>query len=109
MEQKPLTVRPVRLPENKILGLRASWVTGQSVDGSVTFEVDHNAGLGGTHLSISVKAKGKPQVTETIDIAPLVEAWVDQILATMEPSSSDQLDGLEEFANPQGGVVVDDA
>lgn len=60
------------------LSLMLEWLTGESDDG-VEFQVACGAGLGNTTLRCSVTVDDNT-ITETIDIRPLVEAWVTDIV-----------------------------
>ena len=78
-----LTIPLERLGERQIMGLRQSWMSGESEDG-VQVDVDTSAGLGGGWFSITVRLPDGRSITEVANLAPLVQEWANRLVETLE-------------------------
>ena len=60
--------------------LTQAWVEGESPDGKIEFELTCGAGLGSTHVKLSVKntVTGERRV-ELFEMRGVIEEWVGQI------------------------------
>lgn len=73
-----ITASTKRTPAGHIFGMRAGWLTG---DGEgATFTLDHNAGLGGASLMLTLTLADGRAIRETLDVEDLTKSWVAAIL-----------------------------
>lgn len=65
--------------------LTQNWIEGESPDGRFTFDLSCGAGLGSSHVKLSVKdtQTGK-HVVEVFSMADLAQEWIAQITDEME-------------------------
>jgi hypothetical protein len=75
-----LTVESVRHDSTLFAGLRQAWIDGAEPDTGMSFDLTCGAGLGSPYLVLSVKLADGTKVSETIDIRPLLTAWVDSVV-----------------------------
>lgn len=77
---REMTILAERLPEYRILGLRAGWLNGESDE--LEFDLDSGAGFGNASLSMSVRFKdNESRVTETVDMRKVATMWANALLA----------------------------
>lgn len=78
-----LSITTETLPERQILGLRASWITGEAPDG-MEMALDSGAGFGSGLLSMTVVLKDGRRRTETVNMATVATQWAEAIRDEME-------------------------
>lgn len=76
---RTLTVEADQLPNRTLFGLHMNVCEfTESERPDMSGHVDHNIGLGGISLCITVKV-GEREMKETLDLTPLINEWAGQI------------------------------
>lgn len=80
MENSTLEVQPVRVENLLPAGFRQEFLTG----GNEEWEFDLCTGVGNSYLMMSVRSKTDPKDVrdEIIDLRPMVQAWVSQVIGS---------------------------
>lgn len=79
--QAPIPVTPVRY-DDPMEGLFLCMHVADGGSEAVKFDISTTIGMGGLRLIVDVEQEGKPKVRESVDLAELVQAWVNQIVST---------------------------
>lgn len=75
---RKMTVEAEPLDKDHMLGLREQFATANHHGTKVEF--DHGFGFGVTSLSVTVIFPGGRQVSETMQLQPMLQAWVEGVI-----------------------------